>query len=127
MKYYLILPIVLMSCLFTNLKAQTCKFIAEISIFSVESGAFLACTRSGNPAACSIAIAAHNCGQNPACDGVVKHFVEKGCDYTIEVIDSKLKIVGKAASEKMFELQKTWEALNSVEGIIWIQRVLNGG
>lgn len=107
-------------------QSQTCQFIAEISIVSVEKGAFLACTKSGNPAACTIALAAHNCGQDPACDGLIKKFVEDGCNYTVEVVGNKIKIIGTASKEKIFEMQKTYEALNTVEGIYWLQKVLGG-
>jgi len=106
-------------------QSESCQFIAEISLVSVEKGAFLACTKSANPAACSIAIAAHNCGQDPACDGVVKKFVEDGCNYTVEVVGDKLKIYGKASKEKLFEMQQTYEVLNSVQGIYWLEKVLS--
>ena len=127
MKIYIFL-VASFLCLNTAMgqNSETCQFIAEISVVTVEKGAFLACTKSANPAACTIAIAAHNCGQDPACDGVVKHFVEKGCDYTVKVVGEKIQIIGKASKEKMFELQNTYNALNSVEGILWLQRVLSG-
>jgi len=105
-------------------KNETCQFIGEISIHAVASGAFWTCTYTGNPASCSIAIAAHNCGGTPACKGIVKKIVETGCTYTVEVVGDKLKIIGKASKEKIFELQETYEFLNTVEGINWIQRVL---
>lgn len=120
--------ILLSLILMTNLsysQSETCQFIAEISIVSVEKGAFLVCTKSANPAACTIALAAHNCGQDPFCDGVVKTFVENGCTYTIEKVNKKIKIVAKASKEKMLELQKTYEAINSVNGILWLQKVLS--
>ena len=88
-----------------------------IALLKLQNGAFLACNKSANPAACTIAIAAHNCGQDPACDGVVKKFIEDGCNYTVEVVGDKLKVYGKASKEKLFEMQKTYEALNSVQGI----------
>jgi len=106
-------------------QSDTCQFVAEISIVSVEKGAFLVCINSANPAACTIAIAAHNCGQDPACDGVVKKFVEDGCNFTVKVVGDKLKIYGKASKDKLFEMQKTYEALNSVQGINWLQKVLS--
>ena len=108
-------------------QSEVCQFIGEISLVSVEAGAFYTCTYTGNPASCSIALAAHNCGQILACEGVVKNFVEKGCEYSVEIIGDKVKIVGKASKEKMFELQETWEYLNTVQGIIWLQKVLGGG
>lgn len=124
-----ILVLVLSVMFSANCIAQNeyCQFIGEISLVSVEAGAFWTCTYTGNPASCSIALAAHNCGQNPACEGVVKSFVEEGCTYTVEVVDDKIKIMGKASKEKMFELQRTWEFLNTVQGINWLQRVLSGG
>jgi hypothetical protein len=107
-------------------QADACKFIAEISIISVEKGAFLACTNSANPAACTIAFAAHNCGQDPACDGVVKEFVEKGCTYTVKVTADKIKVIGEASKEALFDLNKTWHALNTVEGIRWLEQGILG-
>lgn len=106
-------------------QSETCQFVAEISLVSVEKGAFFACTKSANPAACSIAIAAHNCGQDPACDGIVKKFIEDGCNFTVELVNDKIKIIGTASKEKIFEMQKTYEALNSVQGINWLQRVMS--
>ena len=120
--YFIILCIVFSQLVYSQ--NDTCQFIAEISIISTERGAFLACTTSGNPAACTIALAAHNCGQDPSCDGVVKKFVEDGCNFTVEVIGEKLKITGKASKAKIFEMQKTYEALNTVEGINWLQQVM---
>ncbi|WP_020569940.1 hypothetical protein [Neolewinella persica] len=107
-----------------NAQNDACKFVGEISIISVEKGAFLVCTKSANPAACSIAFAAHNCGDNPACEGIVKDLVEKGCKYTVEVVGNKIKIIGKSTEENVYELKRTWEALNSVEGILWIEKKL---
>ncbi|MEM9894928.1 MAG: hypothetical protein AAF789_01045 [Bacteroidota bacterium] len=103
-----------------------CKFIGEISLISVESGAFLACSKSGNSAACTIAVAAHNCGQNPACDGLVKELVENGCKYTVEVIGPKLRITGKSAVDGLEELKQTFNSLNTVEGVTWIENVFTG-
>lgn len=108
-------------------QSETCKFVGEISLVSVSAGAFWTCTYTGNPASCSIALAAHTCGKDPACNGVVKTLVEKGCKYTVEVVDDKIKIVGEATKEKMFDLQSTWEYLNRVEGIVWLQKLLEGG
>ncbi|BDS15693.1 hypothetical protein [Aureispira anguillae] len=107
--------------------AQTaCEFIGEISIDAVERGAFLACSKSGNPAACSIALAAHACGQDPACSGLVKHFTQKGCEYTVKVVGSKLKLYGKASKEKIEELKETYDVLNTVSGIKWLENRLLG-
>jgi hypothetical protein len=108
----------------SSFKNDGCKFIAEISIISVEKGAFLLCMNSGNPAACTVAFAAHNCGQNPSCEGIVKEFTEKGCSYTVKVVGEKIKIIGKSSFDKIEELNKTWKSLNSVEGIIWLQNTL---
>lgn len=121
--------LILLVCLFgvqVFSQTETCSFVAEIALISVEKGAFFACTKSANPAACTIAITAHNCGQDPACDGVVKKFVENGCNYIVEVVGGKIKIIGEASKEKMFELEKTYEALNTVQGIYWLQKVLGG-
>jgi hypothetical protein len=107
-------------------QSETCTIIAEISLTAVERGAFLVCTRSANPAACTIALAADACGSDPACSGFVSHFVEKGCNYTIEVVGDNLKIIGKATKENIEELSKTYDAINSVEGIIWLQNILSG-
>lgn len=124
MKNYLLLLVLFFS---SNLYSQSeyCQFVAEISVISVEKGAFIACTKSANPAACAIAIAAHNCGQDPSCDGVVKKFVEDGCNYSVEVVGDKIKIYGKALKEKLFEIQQTYDALSSVQGLYWLQRVLS--
>ena len=111
----------------TYSQSETCRFVAQISLTAVERGAFLACTRSANPAACSIALAAHSCGKDPACSGVVKHFVNKGCSYTVKVVGNSLSIIGTAAKEQYQELKGTYDALNSVQGIQWIQRIMTGG
>ena len=111
---------------FSNGQSYTCKFIAEISIISVEKGAFLACTKSANPTACSIALAAHTCGETLACDGIVKEITEVGCNYTVKFIDNKIKIIGESTSEKAFEFKQVWEALNTVEGIDWLEKKILG-
>ena len=128
MKHSLIL-ILLVSIFKFNVNAQSeiCQFVAEISVISIETGAFLGCTKTGNPATCTIALAAHNCGQEPSCDGTIKYFVEKGCTYTVEVVNDKMKIIGKASKEKIFELQETFKSLSTVEGLTWIEKVLTGG
>lgn len=99
----------------------TCEIIGEISIDVVERGAFIACTRSANPAACSIALAADACGSDPACSGIVKKFTEDGCKWTVKVVGKKIKIYVKAAASKLDEMKSTYDALNSVKGIRWIE------
>ncbi|MBL4704253.1 MAG: hypothetical protein JKY54_07015 [Flavobacteriales bacterium] len=86
----------------------------------------MVCSTSANPAACSIALAADACGSDPACSGIVSHFVKQGCDYTVEVVGDVIRIVGKATKENIDELEKTYDALNTVEGILWIQDILSG-
>ena len=104
----------------------TCEVIGEISISVVERGAFIACTRSANPAACSIALAADACGSDPACSGLVKKFTKAGCTWTVKVVGKKIKIYGKAAASKLDEMKSTYDALNTVDGIRWIENSMVG-
>ena len=109
-----------------NISAQTtCKVIGEISIEAVKRGAFVACTRSANPTACSIAFAADACGDDPACSDVVKTITENGCTWTVKVVGKKLRIYGKASISKLNEMKRTYNALNTVQGIRWLQNSLS--
>lgn len=118
---YLLLLIVFSVSTSWSFGQEYCEFIGEISIDVAARGAFLACTRSANPAACTIAIAANSCAQDPACSGVVKKITEDGCNYTVKVVGAKMKIYGKALKSDMNELKRTYDALNSVDGIRWIE------
>lgn len=112
------------SCL--SFGQSSCDIIGEISIESVQRGAFLVCSRSANPTACSIALAADACGKDPACSGIVKTLVKNGCTWTVKVVGDKMRIIGKASSDKIYEMKRTYNALNSVQGIYWLQNTLSG-
>ncbi|MEM7104875.1 MAG: hypothetical protein AAF502_17195 [Bacteroidota bacterium] len=114
-----------------QLKAQSsshtddiCYFIGEISLESASILAFEACLVSGNPAACEIGFAAINCASNPACKGVAKKFVSHGCTYTVEKVGDVIRVSGKALKENLGKLKSTFDALNTAEGLLWLQRYL---
>lgn len=101
---------------------EVCKIVGEIALPSVEAGAFLACMRSGNALACKVAFDAHQCSQDPSCSGVVATIVEDGCTFSIKKTEETIEIAGVTAKENVDNLIRTYNALNTVEGMIWLVR-----
>lgn len=112
---------------FTSLvsaQEEVCKIVGEIALPAVERGAFLSCMSSANALACKVAFAAHGCGEDPSCAGVVSTIVESGCTFTIKKTGDTIQIIGTTTKDNVEELTKTYEALNTVEGMTWLMLYL---
>ncbi|MFD0862607.1 hypothetical protein ACFQ1M_10370 [Sungkyunkwania multivorans] len=125
MKKIIIVLLVSMTTSLSFAQDEACKIVGEISLPAVEAGAFFGCMSSANALACKVAFAAHNCGQDIACSGVVATIVEEGCKFTIRKTGQTIEIIGTAAKENAEELRQTYNALNTVEGMTWLMLYLS--
>ncbi len=62
--------------------------------------------------------------QDVATKGVAKKGVVMGCEFTVEVIGPQIKFTVQAASEQLDDMKKTYDALNTVEGMMWLIKKL---
>lgn len=102
-----------------------CEFVGEIALPAATAASFYTCMQTGTPAACKIGYAMLQCQEDPACSGVVAKFTEAGCNYLVKKVGDVYRITAKAVPAKAEELRKTYQALNTIEGMRWLQRYLS--
>ena len=112
------------NCSSVKSENDVCYFIGQISMNAVSAGAFYTCFQTGTPAACTIGYAILDCQRTKACDGVIKKVTSKGCSYIVKRVGDAYEIAGEATKEKLSELKKTYDSLNSVEGMFWLKYYL---
>lgn len=131
MRLYL-LAIALLLLLFPerSLSAQSasetaCFITGQLSTTVVAGGALATCTATGHPVACAVAFKIIDCAGNPACDGVVSTLTEAGCNIVVSRSGQLIEFTVKTTEKNVTELRKTYEALDTAEGIIWLGKHLS--
>lgn len=105
-------------------KEAICYFVGEISLPATTAASFAICLNSGTSEACSMSMAALNCASDPACSKVVSRLTRIGCNYTVEKTGESLRFIGEATYEGVENLKATFDSLDSIEGVRWIQKKL---
>lgn len=99
-----------------------CRLVAAISVEGVKQGAFYKCVTTGDPLACSVAYAAHDA----ATSGIAKAGVTAGCRWTVTRVGETVTIAIESGKEAAFQMRRTYDALNTAEGIRWLMRQISG-
>ena len=100
--------------------SEGCKLVAELSVEAVKAGALAACMKNPHPVVCSVAAA----GQDAATSGLAKEGVAAGCTWTVKKAGPKIRLTIESAKKSADEMERVYRALNTVEGIRWLQKVL---
>jgi hypothetical protein len=69
-----------------------------------------------------VAARAMACASDPACSEVTATVVEYGCQYSIRKSKESITVTITATADFIEDLRKAYASLNTVEGIIWLQR-----
>jgi len=99
---------------------EVCYLIGEISVEAVKWGATWKCLTTGNPVACTIAAALND----SATDYLVRQGVTAGCEWSVDVGRRMLRLSVKTAKMEADEFKEVYNALNTIEGIRWLEKKL---
>ncbi len=100
--------------------SEGCVLAAEISVELVCQGAMAGCVTTGNPVACKVAIGC----EAVAAKELAKTGTAEGCTFVVEKVGPKVKIWVRSANSKLDEMKKTYDSLNTVKGIHWLEKQL---
>jgi hypothetical protein len=96
-----------------------CKLVAEIGVETIRKGSLSACTRSGNPVVCAIALAAE------LAEDKAKRGVEAGCRWIVKKVGDKVRIEVTGEPAKAPEIREVYKEINvKVRDLKWIEKIL---
>ncbi len=81
----------------------------------------------------AVATAVGKWATTPAAQGVIEKAIELGCNLAVEVGERSTKFllvkkeqVSDRVSRGIYQAEKTYQAINTVDGIHWLMRYLTG-
>lgn len=108
-----------------SVQESACYLTGQLSTTAIAGGALATCSVTGNPVTCAVAGRMLICAGDPACDGVVATLTEAGCNYSVTKSYEVINFTIKTTIENADKLRHTYDQLNTVEGIIWLERYLS--